>query len=113
MARGADALLQDIVDELRFLAQATDGRDVEDSLTDPQLRRALERSLEIVGEATKALPAEVRVEHPDVPWSDMARTRDLLSHAYHRVEPAILWKTVVEDAVPLLPRVERILHGRG
>lgn len=58
---------------------------------DVTLRRATERCLEIMGEAAKAVSAELRAAHPEVPWVDMAKIRDRLSHHYHRVDPAQLW----------------------
>ena len=66
---------------------------------DVVLRRAVERCLEIIGEAAKAVSPELREAHPDVPWSDMAKIRDRLSHHYHRIDPAQLW-TVAEGPVP-------------
>lgn len=55
------------------------------------LRRAVERSLEILGEAAKSVSAQLAARHPDVPWSEMAKVRDRLSHHYHRIDPAQLW----------------------
>ncbi len=65
------------------------------------LRRAMERCLEIVGEAAKALSDEVRSALPGVPWSDVVRLRDRLSHHYHRIDPDELWTTAQID-VPQL-----------
>jgi uncharacterized protein with HEPN domain len=67
---------------------------------DVVLRRAVERCLEIIGEAAKSVSPELRGAHPDVPWSDMAKIRDRLSHHYHRIDPAQLW-TVAEDDAPV------------
>jgi uncharacterized protein with HEPN domain len=53
---------------------------------DVALRRAMERCLELVGEAAKSLSADVRDSIPSVPWSQVIRLRDRLSHHYHRVE---------------------------
>ena len=64
---------------------------------DVVLRRAVERCLEIMGEAAKAVSAEFASAHPEVPWSDMAKVRDRLSHHYHRVDPAQLWTMASVD----------------
>jgi uncharacterized protein with HEPN domain len=77
------------------------GREAFDS--DVALRRALERCLEIVGEAAKARSDEVRNAIPGVPWSQVVRLRDLLTHHYHRVEADQLWTTATTD-VPGSPR---------
>jgi len=64
---------------------------------DVALRRALERCLEIIGEAAKALGDETRRAIVDVPWTEVIRLRDRLSHHYHRVEPDQLWVTAEVD----------------
>jgi uncharacterized protein with HEPN domain len=70
---------------------------------------AVVRALEIVGEATKRIPQDVRDRHPDVPWRAMAGIRDKLIHDYTSVNLAIVWKTVTEDLPPLGLQIERIL----
>ena len=59
------------------------------------------RSLEIMGEATKKLPADFIARQPSVEWSEMARTRDQLIHGYFAVDYKIVWDVVSED----VPRV--------
>lgn len=109
LPRNPVVILDEIVTELQYLEEAVERKDWEDFIEDRTLQKALERSLEILGEAVKALPLEIQSRHPDIPWSDMARNRDLLIHAYHRVEPAIVWRTVTEHAVPLRPLMEDVL----
>jgi uncharacterized protein with HEPN domain len=65
------------------------GRDAFDG--DIVLRRAVERSLEILGEAAKSVSAQLAARHPEVPWSEMVKVRDRLSHHYHRIDPGQLW----------------------
>jgi uncharacterized protein with HEPN domain len=69
---------------------------------DVVLRRAVERCLEIMGEAAKAVSAEFAAAHPEVPWSDMAKVRDRLSHHYHRVDPDQLWTMASVDVPAVL-----------
>lgn len=64
--------------------------------------------LEIIGEATKRLPSEVRALAPDIPRSDMARTRDRVIHGYDKVDLTVVWSTVQQDLPPLLPRIQRL-----
>jgi len=73
---------------------------------DVALRRALERCLEIIGEAAKAVDAEARASLPDVPWTEIIRLRDRLSHHYHRIEPDQLWVTAESDIPKLTAAVE-------
>lgn len=70
---------------------------------------ALERFLEIVGEGVKRLPPDVRSRHPDVPWKEIAGTRDHLSHGYDDVDYQVLWDAVQNDLPVLLITVEELL----
>ena len=97
--------------EANYLWQVTRAKTLEDCLEDPTLRKGLERSLEIPGEAAKATPREVRERWPTLPWSDMARMRDFLIHAYHRAEPAVVWKTATDDAAPLADVLARVVDA--
>jgi uncharacterized protein with HEPN domain len=65
-------------------------------------------NLAVLGEATKAVPAAIRAAHPEIPWAQMAMTRDKVIHHYHGID----WTTVtdiVENVLPaLLPRLEQV-----
>ena len=87
------------------------GRAKADLLSDPMLRLALTRAVEIVGEAAAQVSAEGRAAWPDVPWSQIVGMRNRLVHAYFDVDTAILWDTV-ELALPSL-RAQLILALQG
>ncbi len=57
------------------------------------------RNLEIIGEAVKKIPVEVRMKYPDVEWNKIAGVRDILIHAYFTVDLEILWG-IIEDKLP-------------
>jgi uncharacterized protein with HEPN domain len=63
---------------------------------------AVIRALELIGEATKRIPSEIRDRYPDVPWRSMAGIRDKPIHDYLTVNLEVVWKTVTEDLPPLL-----------
>jgi uncharacterized protein len=77
-----------------------------DQLRDDELRSdALCKTIEIIGEATKHIPADVRKRYPDIPWRDMAGMRDVLVHGYFQIDYAELWKAAtvsVPNAQPLV-----------
>lgn len=70
---------------------------------------AVVRALEILGEATKRLPDELRDRYPEIPWRSMAGIRDRLIHDYENVNLEIVWKTVTEDLPALAPQLEKVL----
>jgi uncharacterized protein with HEPN domain len=66
------------------------------------------RALEIIGEATKRIPDDVRQRYPEVPWRAMAGIRDKLIHDYVSVNLEVVWKTVREDLPGLLQQLAKI-----
>ena len=78
-------------------------------LSDETLKRAVTRSLEIIGEATKKIPADVKYEWNDISWKQMAGTRDKLIHDYMGVNYLIVWD-VAKNIIPvLIPQIEAII----
>jgi uncharacterized protein with HEPN domain len=76
---------------------------------DRMVQNAVIRQLLIIGEATKRLTAEFRAAHPNVPWHDMAAMRDILVHAYDRVDLGEVWRVAKEDLSGLIERLEPLL----
>ena len=66
---------------------------------------ALVHLLEILGEAAKGVSEEKRARHPDIPWNNMAATRDRLIHGYFSVDLDIVWQIVSEDIPQILPAI--------
>jgi len=63
---------------------------------------AVTRALEIISEASRRLPEELRNRHPDLPWRDIRDAGNMYRHSYDNVVESIVWKTVQEDLAPLL-----------
>ena len=86
-----------IKDETDFCIKQTEGLTFETFQNDEVLSRAIVRSLEIIGEATKKLPPEFIAHFPFVDWKDMAGMRDRLIHQYFGVDMEIVWNTIKQD----------------
>ena len=106
-----DALpyLKHILQECEFLIENSSNLTFEEFVNDPVLSRAFVRSLEVIGEAVKKLPMEVRKKYPEVPWRNISEMRDVLIHDYFGIKYEIVWKTVRERIPDLKEQVEGIL----
>ena len=85
-----------------------EGHELEDFQEDRQLRYAIERALEIIGEATANVSEEVKAKDETLPWREMRGLRNIVAHEYHRVDPARVWRVVTED-IPSTQEKVRVL----
>jgi uncharacterized protein with HEPN domain len=74
---------------------------------------AVVRNLEVIGEAARHVPDEVRRRFPEVAWADMSDMRNVLVHEYFGVDLPILWKTICSDLPPVVPILKAILATDG
>jgi uncharacterized protein with HEPN domain len=82
----------------------------EDFLADERTFDAVMRNLQIIGEAAKNVPLEIRNRYPEVEWRKIAGLRDVLAHAYFSLENEILWDIIQNKVPPLLKQVQHILE---
>jgi uncharacterized protein with HEPN domain len=102
MSKDSIEYLKHIRDECDYLVSVMgDGVTQEVFLQDETLKRAVVRSLEIIGEATKNIPADFRVQYATIQWKSMAGMRDRLIHNYMGVNYLLVWD-VVENKIPEL-----------
>jgi uncharacterized protein with HEPN domain len=86
--------LEDILEAIRRIEKYIAGLTYEKFTNDNKTVDAVMRNLEIIGEATKQIPDEVRAKHSKIPWRDMAGMRDRLIHKYFGVAFDVVWKTI-------------------
>jgi len=108
--RNPNLFLEDIerscVKVLRFVADRP-----RDELFADELRLdAVLMNLQIIGEAVKRLPPELRERYPDVAWREIAGMRDFVAHAYFALDFDILWSAIQVEVPALLQRIRDILE---
>jgi uncharacterized protein with HEPN domain len=101
MARTIDARLQDILDAIDGIHQTLAGHDFESFTATWHLQKATERGLEIISEASRHIPPEMKAMVADVPWTEIAGIGNVLRHDYQRVEALIVWNIVEAHLVHL------------
>jgi uncharacterized protein with HEPN domain len=114
MSRDPRLYLQGIKDCATKILQYSQGLDRESFENHGMAYDAVLRNLEIIGEAAKKIPREIRDLAPDVPWRMICGFRDHLAHAYFGLDGDTVWEVVSEEVPALLIQAERILeviHG--
>ena len=105
--------LRHIRDECIYIEEQANGLDKQAFIVDATLRRAFVRSIEVIGEATKKIPAAIRRKYSQVEWKVMAGMRDRLIHNYFGIDYDLVWDVVVNQ-IPILKRqIELILQDEG
>lgn len=99
MSRDPRLYLEDILEACERIDEYVSGLNQERFTGNRMAYDAVVRNLEIVGEAAKHLPDEIRAVMPEIEWRKAAGLRDMLAHAYFGIDDDILW-SVVRDKLP-------------
>lgn len=113
MCPSALEYLHHILDETQYLMERAKGLNKAEFVCDETLRRAFVRSLEIIGEAVKQVPDDLRQKYPHVEWKAIAGMRDRLIHGYFGVDYDIVWDAVISKIPVLQQEVERIIRDES
>ena len=104
--RSAAPRLHDIIEAIDHIRSETAGATVEEFEADWRRRWLVERGIEIISEASRHLPDEMKARHPGIPWRKVAGVGNVLRHEYESIAPEVLW-SVVHDDLPSLDTVCR------
>lgn len=102
-------LLWDIVRTAGLIAEATEGKSLEDYKANGILRAAVERYLITVGEASRGFSETFRVAHPEIPWSSIIGERNILVHQYTEIKDDQVWKIATVEVPRLLAELKPLL----
>jgi uncharacterized protein with HEPN domain len=109
--RDISLYLQDILDAMLAVERFVEGMSFDEFKTDDKTSSAVIRKFEIIGEAAKQVPEEIRNKYPLIPWKEMAGMRDRLIHFYFGIKYELLWHTI-KDVIPQVkPAIQDILRS--
>ncbi len=103
------AYLWDMLTAARAVESFVQGRTVADYLGDLMLRSAVERQVEIIGEAARHVSAEFQSDHADIPWQPIQAQRHVLAHDYGEIKHERVWRVATANIPELIQRLERLV----
>jgi uncharacterized protein with HEPN domain len=95
--REPELTLRQIVEFADEVAALVRSRAREDLETNREFRRALERCVELIGEAATRLPEDWRAKHSEIPWRQIIAMRNVMIHGYDEVVDEVLWDVATKD----------------
>jgi uncharacterized protein with HEPN domain len=111
MSRNVLVYIKDILQNMRDAEQFIQGMTYEQFVADKKTMNAVLRSIEVIGEAAKRVPDDVRAQYPQIPWKEMAGMRDKVIHLYFSVDNETVWLVVKERIPSLQPLLEQIVRN--
>ena len=111
MPREYKVYLRDILEAIGRIERYTGNMNFEDFSNNELIQDGVIRNLEIIGEAVKNLPDDIKKDYPEVEWRKIAGLRDILIHAYFGVDLEIIWDIVKNKVPELKEMVKKILSN--
>lgn len=102
--------LQDLLDAIDQIDAFTRDKTFSDYAASAITQRAVERCIEILSEAARHLPPELKAARPEIPWRNVADVGNVFRHAYSSVDTMLVWRIVAEHLPPLRTAAEALLR---
>jgi uncharacterized protein with HEPN domain len=109
MKRDYRLYVDDVLEAISRIEKYTEGMTMEDFLRDRKSIDAVTWNFQIIGEAVKHIPPELRDKYPHVPWKLMAGMRDKLAHEYFGIRYDVVWDTIKKRLPEVKPLIEEVL----
>lgn len=110
MKRNYKIFLKDILDSMSLIEEYVEGVNFKEFQKNQKTVDAVIRNIEIIGEATKRIPQNIKNDFLDIPWKEMSKMRDKMIHGYFTIMHEILWETANHDIPETKPLIEKMLE---
>jgi len=107
------ACITDMLNAARGISRSLQGVSLAKYQSNEDLRHAVERKLEIMGEAARRISDGLRAKHPQIPWQAIIGQRNVLIHGYDQVDDARVWRLAETHIASLIPMLETVLRELG
>jgi len=108
MKKDPKIFLEHILQCIERVEQYVEGVTKKQFLESVQLQDSVIRRIEIMGEAVKNIPTQIKDKYPDIPWQEIAGMRDILIHEYFGVDLGLTWKVATKDIHQLKKRILKV-----
>jgi len=107
--RNHSLYLKDILNAIEAIEKFVEGMEFDGFKQDDKTSSAVIRKFEIIGEATKKIPATLKKKYPEIPWKEMAGMRDKLIHFYFGIDYKLVWQTIKHRIPQIKPVIRKII----
>jgi len=108
MKKDPKIFIEHVLECINRIEEYVEGVTKDEFFMSTQLQDAIIRRIEIIGEAVKNLPAEIKKRYPDIAWKDVAGMRDVLIHGYFGVDLELTWKVAKDDILDLKSKILKV-----
>jgi uncharacterized protein with HEPN domain len=105
--------LRHVLSAISDINHILEGKTRDEFAADRIIRAATERLLEIISEASRRVPEDIKAREAQIPWQRVADLGNILRHAYHDTNPDIIWRIAKHDLAPLQAFAEKVMREEG
>ena len=108
MKKDPVVFLTHIIESIQLIESYMEGKTEADLMKSTGLQDQIIRRIQVIGEAVKNLPDDLKRSHPEVPWRDIAGMRDIVIHQYFGIDLEFVWNVLTKDIPDLKLKILKI-----